>query len=166
MPQISQPGHADIHRWLEAMQVEFYLCGACDGFHLTKMQECPGVFDSKLELIEEQGLLQFSTSMELRPATLLKLYSELGELNNRHNELKIFVELMDDTLPKLVISSHVRTAAGLTEEQFADFVGFHSDVKVQLLKWIHEQGYALPDDNDEESHAAPEIELGQQHLLH
>ncbi|TKB48910.1 YbjN domain-containing protein [Ferrimonas sediminicola] len=166
MPQISQPGHADIHRWLEAMQMEFYLCGACDGFHLTKMQELPGVFDSKLELIEEQGLLQFSTSMELRPATLFKLHSELGELNNRHNELKIFIELMDDTLPKLVITTHVRTAAGLSEAQFADFVGYHSEVKIQLLRWLHDQGYALPDEVEEEQPSAPEIELSQQTLLH
>ncbi|USD38943.1 MULTISPECIES: YbjN domain-containing protein [Ferrimonas] len=166
MPQLTQPGHADLHRWLEALQVEFYLCGACDGFHLTRLQECPGVFDSKLELAEDQSLIQFSTSMELRPAALFKLHSELGELNQRFGDLKLFIELLDDTLPKLIISAQVRTAAGLSEAQFNDFVSHHSQQLQTLLAWVHEQGYALLEGDDDELPAEIEIELGQQHQLH
>lgn len=172
MPQLARPSQEDLKRWLETLDIDFYLCGACDGYHLAHLQQCQGVFDSKLELMEPQGLLAFSTSVELRPTALLTLHSQMNELSQQFTELKLYIDVVDDTLPKLIISCHCLIGAGLTEAQFTEFLGHHQGQTLALLKWIEEKQYAMTDEiqseisDDAEEGSELIFEMADQHLLH
>ena len=71
--------------------------------------------------VEEEGLL-FSSELEIRPAALLPMVAELGRLNMQYPSLKVFLDIIDDNLPRLVVGHTVFTKAGLTVEQFILFV--------------------------------------------
>ncbi len=48
--------------------------------------------------------------------------AELGRLNMQYPSLKVFLDIIDDNLPRLVVGHTVFTKAGLSVEQFLLFV--------------------------------------------
>ena len=84
------------------------------------LQSVEGIQESRI-FVEEEGLL-FSSELEVRPSALLPLVAELGRLNMQYPSLKVFLDIIDDNLPRLVVGHTVFTKAGLSVEQFLLFV--------------------------------------------
>ena len=106
--------------WLERAGTDFYLCNQCDGIHLRALQDTQGVIDSRL-FLEEFGLL-LTTELELRPAALLAVSADLGRLNMDYPTLKVFLDVIDDALPQLVVAGNLCLGPGLNRDQFLHFV--------------------------------------------
>ncbi len=110
-----------LQRWLDDNHITHYLCDQCDGLHLPALQELEGAVDSRL-LLQDYGLL-LTTELEIRPMALLPLAADLGRINMDYPTLKVFLDVVDDATPQLVVAGNLPVAAGLSLEQFALFVG-------------------------------------------
>jgi hypothetical protein len=119
MSSIEVPDKALLQDWLDGAGFEHYLCGQCEGLHIRALQETPGVIDCRL-FIEDYGLL-LTTELELRPAAVLQVSADLGRLNMDYPTLKVFLDVVDEALPQLVVASNFHSVAGVSAEQFAHF---------------------------------------------
>lgn len=120
MTNLQTPDRDLLERWLEEIHVENYLCGECEGLHISAVHEMEGVVNSRIYL--EQGILFFSTALIVRPTALLPLSADLGRLNMDYATLKLFLDVVDDATPQLVATSHMLTGSRITPDQFATFV--------------------------------------------
>ena len=120
MTNLQHPDRDLLERWLSDSHVDYYLCGHCDGLHISALHALEGVENSRVYL--EQNALFFSTEFELRPTALLPLAADLGRLNMDYPTLKIFPDVVDDATPQLVASAHMLISSRITPEQFAEFV--------------------------------------------
>lgn len=121
MSAIRLPDTTLLQDWLDDAAVEYYICGQCDGLHLRMLQGTQGVIDSRL-FLEDYGLL-LTTELELRPAAVLQVSADLGRLNMDYPTLKVFLDVVDEALPQLVMAAVCHCAAGISREQFAQFLG-------------------------------------------
>ncbi len=112
---------AVLESWLDEARVEYHTCDQCAGLHLPTLQDIEGVIDSRL-FLEPWGLL-LTTELEIRPMALLPLAADLGRINMDYPTLKLFQDVVDDATPQLVVAGMQLGGAGLTLEQFANFVG-------------------------------------------
>jgi hypothetical protein len=120
MTNLQHPDRDLLARWLEDIRVENYLCGHCDGLHISALHTLDGVVDSRIYL--EQSALFFNTTFEIRPTALLPLAADLGRLNMDYPTLKIFPDVVDDAAPQLVACAYMLTSSRITTDQFAEFV--------------------------------------------
>lgn len=120
MTNLQQPDRDLLERWLEDIHVENYLCGECEGLHINAVHELEGVVNSRIYL--EQSIVCFSTALVVRPTALLPLSADLGRLNMDYPTLKIFLDVVDDATPELIVTAHMLTGARITADQFATFV--------------------------------------------
>ncbi|MGL5948453.1 MAG: YbjN domain-containing protein [Aeromonas sp.] len=109
-----------VMRWLQQARIEHYVCDQCHGIHIVSLQSVEGMQESRI-FIEEEWIM-FSSELELRPAMLFHALADIGRLNVNFPALKIFLDVVDDNLPRLVVGHTVLTKAGLTEAQFLQFV--------------------------------------------
>lgn len=109
-----------IMQWLDLTHVPHYVCGECHGIHLNDLQSMDGVLESRL-FVEPDCLLFFS-ELEIRPSMLMPVMADLSRLNLNYTHLKIFVDLLDDSLPRLVVQDTLPHTAGLNYEQFHLFL--------------------------------------------
>lgn len=117
-------------KWLREAHVQFSECGECEGLHLDALQGIEGVIDSRL-FLERYGLL-LTTEIEIRPMALLPLAADLGRLNMDYPTMKVFLDVVDDATPQLVMAGVFPGAAGLNLPQFAQFVSMTMDATRQL----------------------------------
>lgn len=120
MTNLQHPDRDLLERWLEDLHIETYLCGHCEGLHVSALHALEGVVNSRIYL--EQSALFFSTELEVRPMAVLHLAAELGRLCLDYPTLKVFLDVVDDATPQLVVSANLLINARITAEQFADFV--------------------------------------------
>lgn len=80
---------------------QFFECDTCQALHIPHMQNFDGVFDAKLDLINDVVL--FSALAEVKPSALLALASDLSAINASSLTVKAFLDIQDDNLPKLVV---------------------------------------------------------------
>lgn len=139
------PNFDIIIRWLQQGQIPHYMCDQCQGIHMVDVQSLEGVLESRL-FVENEGLL-LSTELELRPSGLLLLVSELGRLNMNYPALKIFVDVVDDNLPRLMVCASAYTEAGMTPEQLTLFVQRTVAATQQLLSECDQLGVLNQADN-------------------
>lgn len=125
------PDADQVGRWLRQANIQHYICDQCHGLHISELQGRDGVLDSRL-FVEEDGLLM-STELEIRPSALLYLSGELGRLNMLFPALKLFLDVSDENLPRLVACDLLLGRVGVTFEQFLNFIQLMVDVTVQLL---------------------------------
>ena len=125
-----KPDRQQLIRWLQQAHVDFSECGECEGLHLAALQGIEGVIDSRV-FLERYGLL-LTTEIEIRPMALLPLAADLGRLNMDYPTLKIFLDVVDDATPQLVMAGVFPGQAGLTLNQFAQFVSSTMDATRQL----------------------------------
>lgn len=126
------PDAAQVERWLQQASIHHYICDQCHGLHLSELQGRDGVLDSRI-FVEEDGLL-LTTEVEIRPASLLMMLSEIARLNMTWPTLKIFIDLNDDALPRLVACDLLLARAGVSFEQFVQFAQANIDATAQLLE--------------------------------
>ncbi len=141
---LEKPDRTLLKRWLEDARVEFSECGDCEGLHLAALQGIEGVIDSRL-FLERYGLL-LTTELEIRPMALLAMSADLGRINMDYPTLKVFLDVVDDATPQLVMAGVQPTQAGLTLAQCANFISTTMDATRQLaaeclqLDYLFEEG--------------------------
>lgn len=117
---MTTPDRATLEHWLQKARVTVELCGHCEGLHLSDLRQLEGVVDSRL-LVEPFGVL-LTTGLEVRPMALMAIAADLGRLSMDYPLLKLFLDIVDDATPQLVVSAIYPGAAGMTQAQFADFL--------------------------------------------
>ena len=114
------PSFEVVIHWLGQAHVPHYMCDQCHGIHVVDIQSLEGVIESRV-FVESEGIM-FTSELEIRPAGLLPLVAELGRLNMTYPTLKIFVDVVDDALPRLMVCDAIQTQVGLSFEQFQLFI--------------------------------------------
>lgn len=120
MDPLLVPDLALLRRWLDQLRVSFFECDACQALHLPHMQNFDGVFDAKLDLID--NVILFSALAEVKPTALIPLSAELSQINASSLTIKAFIDVQDDNLPKLIVCQSLSVAVGVSYEQFAHFM--------------------------------------------
>ncbi|MEM1403620.1 MAG: YbjN domain-containing protein [Pseudomonadota bacterium] len=137
-----------LESWLREAHVEFRDCGDCEGLHLEALRGVEGVIDSRL-FIERYGLLM-TTELEIRPMALMPMAADLGRLNMDYPILKIFLDVVDEATPQLVMAGILPTNSGLTLTQCAHFISSTMDATRQLcaeclqLDYLFAEGQLRP----------------------
>ena len=141
------PDKSLLQDWLEQSGLEYYLCGQCEGLHIRALQDAPGVVDSRL-FLEEYGLL-LTTELEVRPGAVMLVSADLGRLNMDYPTLKIFLDLVDDALPQLVVAGSCLSAVGLSRDQFELFITTTVEATSHLVAACEQLSYLyLPSDSE------------------
>ncbi|WMC12337.1 YbjN domain-containing protein [Oceanimonas pelagia] len=131
-------------RWLVAGHIDHYICENCHGIHLAELQALDGVLESRLFVEHEDAIL--TTEVEIRPTGLLTLMADLGRLNMNYPSLKIFVDIVDDNLPRLIAADYLHTQAGMEQHQFQWIVQQTMMATHQLVQELAELGYLMQDE--------------------
>lgn len=142
------PDPDQVRRWLEQAGIQHYICDQCHGLHLSEVQGREAVVDSRL-FVEEDALL-LTTELELRPGALFAVLADAPRLNMGYPALKIFPDVNDDALPRLVVCDLLHGRKGVTFEQFIHFTQATVDATLQLLTECQELDFLFwPDDEAE-----------------
>ena len=120
MNSLVAPGLDTLRQWLDELGISFFECDTCQALHLPHMQNFDGVFDAKIDLINDVVL--FTAMAEVKPSALLALAADLSAINASSLTVKAFLDIQDDNLPKLVVCQTLSAGAGVTLEQFAWFM--------------------------------------------
>lgn len=65
-----------LRRWLDEIGISFFECDSCQALHLPHMQNFDGIFDAKIDLVD--NVVLFSALAEVKPSALLALSADLG----------------------------------------------------------------------------------------
>lgn len=68
MTSLVVPGLDTLRQWLDDLGMSFFECDNCQALHLPHMQNFDGVFDAKIDLIDNTIL--FSAMAEVRPSRI------------------------------------------------------------------------------------------------
>lgn len=128
--KLKKPDRALLRNWLSEARVQYSECDECAGLHLDALKDIEGVIDSRV-FLERYGLLM-SSELEIRPMALMPLSADLGRINMDYPVLKIFLDVVDDATPQLVMAGILPSQAGLTLEQTANFISTVMDATRQL----------------------------------
>lgn len=109
-----------VEQWLRDAGQDYYICDQCHGLHLSDLQVREAVLDARL-FVEADSLL-LSVELEIRPSVLLYVQADLARLNMNYPGLKLFLDVSDDSLPRLVLCDTLYTEAGLNAAQFELFL--------------------------------------------
>lgn len=120
MNSLVAPGLDTLRQWLDELGINFFECDTCQALHLPHMQNFDGVFDAKLDLMND--VILFTAMAEVKPSALLALAADLSAINASSLTVKAFLDIQDDNLPKLVVCQTLSSGAGVTFEQFAWFM--------------------------------------------
>ena len=120
MDSLIVPDLALLRRWLDQLGISFFECDSCQALHLPHMQNFDGIFDAKVDLVD--NVILFSALAEVKPSALINLLGNLSQINACSLTVKAFLDVQDDNLPKLIVCQTVSVAAGLTLEQFRHFM--------------------------------------------
>ncbi|MCG8708977.1 YbjN domain-containing protein [Brenneria sp. 4F2] len=120
MDSLIVPDLAMLRRWLDQLNILFFECDSCQALHLPHMQNFDGVFDAKVDLVD--NVVLFSALAEVKPSALIPLVGDLSQINASSLTVKAFIDVQDDNLPKLIVCQSFSVAAGMTLEQFRYFM--------------------------------------------
>lgn len=77
-----------LRQWLDDLGMNFFECDTCQALHLPHMQNFDGVYDAKIDLVDNTVL--FSAMAEVRPSALLPLAADLSAINASSLTVKPF----------------------------------------------------------------------------
>ncbi|WP_435929677.1 YbjN domain-containing protein [Dryocola sp. BD613] len=120
MDSLVVPTLDTLRRWLDETGVTIFECDTCQALHLPHMQNFEGVYDAKIDLVD--NIVLFSALAEVKPSALLPLAADLSSINASSLTVKAFLDVQDDNLPKLVVCQSLQVSVGVTREQFTAFV--------------------------------------------
>lgn len=120
MDSLVVPTLDTLRRWLDEIGVTIFECDTCQALHLPHMQNFEGIYDAKIDLVD--NIVLFSALAEVKPSALLPLASDLSSINASSLTVKVFLDVQDDNLPKLVVCQSLQVSVGITREQFSAFV--------------------------------------------
>ena len=131
MDSLVVPSLDTLRHWLEQLAVSFFECDTCQALHLPHMQNFDGIFDAKIDLLD--NVVLFSALAEVKPSALLPLACDLSAINASSLTVKAFLDIQDDNLPKMVVCQSLSVTVGVTFEQFCRLLpperraDFHGD---------------------------------------
>ena len=161
MDSLVVPGLDTLRHWLDELGISFFECDSCQALHLPHMQNFDGIFDAKIDLLD--NVVLFSALAEVKPSGLLPLSADLSAINASSLTVKAFLDIQDDNLPKLVVCQALPVGAGVTLEQFAWFFRQSEEqVSMVILEAGANQLLYKAEEQEEEA-AAEEV---QYHFLH
>lgn len=120
MDSLIVPDLALLRRWLDQLGISFFECDSCQALHLPHMQNFDGVFDAKLDIVDD--VILFSALAEVKPTALIPIVADLSQINASSLTVKAFIDIQDDNLPKLIVCQSLAIAVGVTVEQFGYFL--------------------------------------------
>ncbi|WP_020406663.1 YbjN domain-containing protein [Hahella ganghwensis] len=132
MPTLKFIDQDSLLNWLEDLGLQHYLCGQCQGVHITEVQSQLGVLESRVFL--EQDCLIFTTEVDIRNSTVLAVSAELTRFNGTYANLKFFLDVSDDGPARLIICDTQWVSAGITRDQFGVFLRAAIDAKTDVLR--------------------------------
>ncbi len=144
-----------LRQWLDDMGISFFECDTCQALHIPHMQNFDGVFDAKLDLINDVVL--FSALAEVKPSALLALSADLSAINASSLTVKAFLDIQDDNLPKLVVCQSLFAGAGIAYQQFAAFLR-QSEEQISMVMMeanAHQLLYNAEEDQENNDSATP-----------
>ena len=130
MDSLVVPSLDTLRHWLDELGISFYECDTCQALHLPHMQNFDGIYDAKIDLVDD--IVLFSAMAEVKPTALLALAADLSAINASSLTIKAFLDIQDDNLPKLVVCQSLFAAPGVTLKQFAWFMR-HSEEQVSMV---------------------------------
>ncbi|WP_139817353.1 YbjN domain-containing protein, partial [Salmonella enterica] len=80
-----------LRQWLDDLGMNFFECDTCQALHLPHMQNFDGVYDAKIDLVDNTIL--FSAMAEVRPSALLPLAADLSAINASSLTVKAFLDI-------------------------------------------------------------------------
>lgn len=140
------PDLAMLKRWLEQLSISSFECDACEALHLPHMQSLGGIFDAKVDLAD--NVIVFSALAEIRPSAMISLFAELSQLNASSLTMKVFMDIQDDNIPRLVLCQSLSVGAGITVDQFSYFLQEAEEQTSQIILEAQSNGWLLNDDDD------------------
>ncbi|OSM97143.1 MULTISPECIES: YbjN domain-containing protein [Lonsdalea] len=120
MDSIIVPDLNVLRRWLDQLGIIYFECDACDALHLPHMQNFDGIFDAKVDIVDK--VIVFSALAEVKPTALIPLVGDLSQANASSLTVKVFLDIQDDNLPKLIACQTFSAGAGMSLEQFRYFM--------------------------------------------
>lgn len=143
-----------LRQWLDDAGITFFECDSCQALHLPHMQNFDGIFDAKIDLIND--VILFSALAEVKPSALLALASDLSAINASSLTVKAFLDIQDDNLPKLVVCQSLFSGAGLSFKQFSWFMRL-SEEQISMVMMEANAHHLLysPEDDAENNDASP-----------
>ncbi|KAB7897001.1 YbjN domain-containing protein [Rouxiella sp. S1S-2] len=147
MDSLIVPDLALLRRWLDQLGISFFECDSCQALHLPHMQNFDGVFDAKVDLVD--NVILFSSLAEVKPTALIPLVADLSQINASSLTVKAFVDIQDDNLPKLIVCQSISVAVGITVEQFAHFLQQGEEQMSMIILEAHANDLLFVGDEDE-----------------
>ncbi len=89
---------------------QLFECDSCQALHLPHMQNFDGIFDAKIDTVD--NVVLFSATAEVKPSALLALSADLSAINASSLTVKAFIDIQDDNLPKLVVCQSLSIGPG------------------------------------------------------
>lgn len=160
MDSLVVPGLDTLRHWLDELGISFFECDSCLALHLPHMQNFDGIFDAKLDLVD--NVVLFSALAEVKPSALLPLSADLSAINASSLTAKAFLDIQDDNLPKLVVCQALPVGVGITLEQFGWFFR-QGEEQISMVILEAAANQLLYKADEEEDLAVQEI---QHHFLH
>ncbi|GKX54833.1 hypothetical protein SOASR030_09450 [Leminorella grimontii] len=164
MGKLYVPDLALMRSWLGQLGISFFECDSCQALHLPHLQNINGIFDAKVDLVD--NVILFSAVAEIRPVALIPLVADLSQINASSLTTKVFVDVQDDNLPKLVICQSLSIGAGIAIEQFHLLL---QEAEEQTAQIIFEAGTnELLTSSETDREAEEEIQIARPitHTLH
>ena len=147
MDSLIVPDLALLRRWLDQLGISFFECDSCQALHLPHMQNFDGIFDAKLDIVD--NVILFSALAEVKPTALIPLVADLSSINASSLTIKAFVDIQDDNLPKLIVCQSLTIAVGVTEEQFAFFLQQAEEQMSMIILEAHANDLLFLGDEEE-----------------
>lgn len=159
------PKIAKLREWLVQLKTSYFECDNCQALHLPHMQNIDGIFDAKVDIIE--NILVFSVSAELKPTSIIALLANLSQINANSLMAKVFMEINDENLPKLVVSQSFPLLAGMTFNQFSIFLQLAEEQIAAIIHDVyhHNMLYSSQEDINDDERLFEQI-LPSRFLLH
>lgn len=120
MDTICYPDITMFREWLDQLKTSYFECDSCAALHLPHMQNIEGIFDAKLDIAD--NVLVLSALAELKPTAIVTLVANISQINASSLTAKVFLEINNENLPKLVVSQSFPLEAGMTYRQFCHFL--------------------------------------------
>ena len=120
MDALVTPDLEMLRDWMDKTTIDWFECGSCQALHLSAMQNIDGVFDAKLDIID--NVILVTVSAEIRSSALLSLAGEISQINASSLTAKCFLDIQDDSLPRIILCQSLSIGQGLAFAQFSFFM--------------------------------------------
>lgn len=164
MDSICFPDIAKLREWLVQLKTSYFECDNCQALHLPHMQNIDGIFDAKVDIVE--NILVFSVLAELKPTSIITLLANLSQINASSLTAKAFMEINDENLPKLVVSQSFPLLAGMTCNQFSAFLQQAEEQMAAIIFEVYNNDLLYSGQEDIDDEELSEQTLPARFLLH